>query len=522
MSLHSAFPGSRPLRGRHVVRGTTQGVANTQPQPPPRALRQSYTLTEIHGSEEYDLLASPSSSKSSTPQPLNTPMTPTSSAVRVSLAPLASLPDSIRDLFLPPGYPSSVTPDYLSYQLWSMPTHVTGHLSHSLVTSSLLAAVGVSTSPAATVVLSASIKWIIKDGVGALGRLLVGSRFAAEFDEDPRRWRLVAELLSTAGLGLEVATSLYPQSFMLLACTGKFCQALAKGMGKPVFRVIQTHFARAQNVGAVAAKEEVWEVVAQMAGLIASVALLRVLEERGSSDMIISSWAAVQLVHVVLRYRALRTLLFPTLSTKRTALLAAASVRGRPLPCVAEANEEERVFADPWDVQPRVRLGVASVEAFGGALPPMKVLQAYVEAYGGEGYILVWREGAAHVMLKKGHTQIDLVRAVWQAAWLDWRTTDGAENGLATATGVGGVSGIAADVPHSEVTHNATSTGASTGDVTEELQLVRASLAALEANFASFLSGCERAGWEVGVVQMKTGRSRLRVGVLSTDREGGP
>ncbi len=39
-----------------------------------------------------------------------------------------------------------------------------------------------------------------------------------------------------------------------------FVQALGKGMGKPVFRVIQTHFAVAQNVGAVAAKEEVWEV----------------------------------------------------------------------------------------------------------------------------------------------------------------------------------------------------------------------------------------------------------------------
>jgi hypothetical protein len=44
---------------------------------------------------------------------------------------------------------------------------------------------------------------------------------------------------------------------LLLACSGKFCQALGKGMGKPVFRVIQTHFAAAGNVGAVAAKEEV-------------------------------------------------------------------------------------------------------------------------------------------------------------------------------------------------------------------------------------------------------------------------
>lgn len=54
------------------------------------------------------------------------------------------------------------------------PSHPPGHLSHALVTSSLLSAVGLSAGPAATAALSASIKWIVKDGVGALGRLIVG------------------------------------------------------------------------------------------------------------------------------------------------------------------------------------------------------------------------------------------------------------------------------------------------------------------------------------------------------------
>ncbi len=168
------------------------------------------------------------------------------------------------------------------------------------MTSSLLSAVGLSAGPAATAALSASIKWIVKDGVGALGRLIVGrwgagnrgcegegvvtftprprkkrpiklpigpapellwieqwskgqgeggnrllpwilhpslsqqcrpsatfflfSRFSVEFDEDPRRWRMVAELLSTAGMGLEVCTMLVPQHFLALACGGKFMQ----------------------------------------------------------------------------------------------------------------------------------------------------------------------------------------------------------------------------------------------------------------------------------------------------------
>ncbi len=49
-------------------------------------------------------------------------------------------------------------------------------------------------------------------------------------------------------------------------------------------RVIQTHFASANNVGAVAAKEEVWEVVGQLAGYATSLALLQGLENTGKLD----------------------------------------------------------------------------------------------------------------------------------------------------------------------------------------------------------------------------------------------
>lgn len=66
------------------------------------------------------------------------------------------------------------------------------------------------------------------------------------------------------GLALEVCTAAFPSQFLLLASLGTFSKAVGKGMGKPVFRVVQTHFAAAGNVGAVAAKEEVWEVSAQV------------------------------------------------------------------------------------------------------------------------------------------------------------------------------------------------------------------------------------------------------------------
>ncbi len=98
----------------------------------------------------------------------------------------------LKALFLPDGYPNSVTNDYLDYQLWTVPAHITGWLSHSLTTSSLLKAVGISTGPVGATAAAAAIKWILKDGIGAMGRYLVGGRLGLEFDADPRRWRMMA------------------------------------------------------------------------------------------------------------------------------------------------------------------------------------------------------------------------------------------------------------------------------------------------------------------------------------------
>lgn len=83
-------------------------------------------------------------------------------------------------------------------------------------------------------------------------------------------------------------------------------QAAGKGIGRPAFRVIQNHFATRGNVGDVAAREEIWEVTAQLVGLAASVALLQALDSAtasggGAATTVIGTWAAVQTAHLLLR-----------------------------------------------------------------------------------------------------------------------------------------------------------------------------------------------------------------------------
>lgn len=103
---------------------------------------------------------------------------PTSSGFkesRFSETKLSWLPDLINDFILPTGFPESVSDDYLQYMMRQFPTNVTGWICHTLVTSSLLKAVGIgSFSGTSAAASAAAIRWVSKDGIGAVGRLFIG------------------------------------------------------------------------------------------------------------------------------------------------------------------------------------------------------------------------------------------------------------------------------------------------------------------------------------------------------------
>jgi hypothetical protein len=338
----------------------------------------------------------------------------------------------------------------------------------------MLKALGVGTSPAATVGFSAGIKWVTKDGIGALGRFFVGSRLGTAFDEDPKRWRMIAEAVTTLGLALEVATQLYPAQFVVLAGAGTLAKATGKGMGRPCFRVVQTYFGAANNVGDVAAKEEVWEVTAQLVGLAASVAVLSLLDVLGMPEAVVPTWAAIHGVHVALRYNALRKLRFPWPNFKRgAALLRAYVLHGRVL-SVDEVHAMEPILTGPEDAGLNCVLGCSLEETvFGDAAMDLHEL---LEMYGKERYVLAWHDGTAYVLLWENAEPLDVLRAMWQATWVQDQLEE-----MAEGAGVGGVS------------HG----------------LLHRSLQAMQTQFPSFESKAGALGWQLHRAVLPVGKYRL-------------
>ncbi|KAL5550419.1 hypothetical protein UlMin_000595 [Ulmus minor] len=292
------------------------------------------------------------------------------------------LPDIVKDFILPAGFPGSVSDDYLRYMLLQFPTNVTGWICHTIVTSSLLKAVGVGSFSGSTAAASAAaIRWVSKDGIGAVGRLFIGGRFGNLFDDDPKQWRLYADFIGSAGSIFDLTTPLYPAYFLPLASLGNLTKAVARGLKDPSFRVIQNHFAISGNLGEVAAKEEVWEVAAQLLGLALGIAILDTPGFSKSYPVLTLTWMGMRLLHLWLRYESLSVLQFNTINLKRARMLVKSHVLYSTVPGYIDCNREENILLWQRFIKPRIVFGVPLEEIMGGERSVSKKIFSLLKFY---------------------------------------------------------------------------------------------------------------------------------------------
>ncbi|KAG5022702.1 hypothetical protein JHK85_019044 [Glycine max] len=361
---------------------------------------------------------------------------------------LSWLPEIIKDFVLPAGFPGSVSDDYLDYMLLQFPTNVTGWICHTLVTSSLLKAVGIGSFTGTTAAASAAaIRWVSKDGIGAVGRLFIGGRFGSLFDDDPKQWRMYADFIGSAGSIFDLTTQLYPAYFLPLASLGNLT------------------------------KEEVWEVVAQLVGLSLGILILDTPGLVKSYGVISLTWLSMRLLHLWLRYESLSVLQFNTINIKRARILVKSHVLHSTVPGCTDCNREENILAWSQFMKPKIIFGLP-LEKMDGVERSYFMVEALIKLYASEKYILMVNQQTEdlrfyvsfkgkniNAMKKKykklkkqqleelnqssslrkccfslmigkvGATNVSVLRSVWQSFWLseNWDSDDNVRDQIATS-----------------------------------------------------------------------------------------
>jgi hypothetical protein len=244
-----------------------------------------------------------------------------------SSADVASVLDSVTSSFFPSS--DQVTPDYWEYIKWRGWHRLFSSMSSIFSTQSLLLAVGVgarNTLPAA-----AGINWVLKDGLGRLGRLTVATKFGESFDADLKRFRFASSCIYGVSLLIENLTPLVPQYFLPMAAVAN----VGKSVGLTTYISTQPafykSFAKVENISDISAKSQAQQMAIDTLGLALAVSLNLLVKKNATMSRMLPLAMFPILVPGDLYsiYNELRSVHLRTLNKERAELVAEGFVKSQ-------------------------------------------------------------------------------------------------------------------------------------------------------------------------------------------------
>ncbi|XP_040190571.1 RUS family member 1 isoform X2 [Rana temporaria] len=307
-----------------------------------------------------------------------------------------SLRDCLVSLFLPHGFPDSVSDDYLAYQLWDTIQAFASSVTGSLATHSLLRGSGVGDGSAT--VAAATVTWILKDGTGMVGRIL----FA---------WMkgLFADVLNDMAIFMEIVAPVFPSCFTLTVCTAGLFKCIVGVAGGATRAALTVHQARRDNMADVCAKDGSQETLVNLAGLLISLLVVPLVSE--------NLWVTYLLflfltsLHLYANYRAVRSVVMDTLNKSRLSIILEHFLQQGRILRPAEANCMEPLLPGLGSQVP-LSLGVP-LSTLVSSVSQLEQLKKGNRSR----YLLGWRAdtGRLAVVLHEEAGTVDIIRSVVHA-----------------------------------------------------------------------------------------------------------
>ena len=223
----------------------------------------------------------------------------------------------IKSAFLPAGYPESVSEDYLEYQTWDTVQAFCSSITGLLATQAVLKGYGVGNEKAT--VAAATITWMLKDGMGMIGRILFTWMKGTQLDCDAKRWRLVADILCNLAILLDLMAPLFsPHFFIIIVCMSSVARSLVGVAGGATRAALTLHQARRDNMADVSAKDGSQETLVNLMALLAGFVITPLV-----SDNQLLVWVlffVFTALHLLANYRAVCFVVMETYNLPRLQL----------------------------------------------------------------------------------------------------------------------------------------------------------------------------------------------------------
>ncbi|KAI5097089.1 RUS1 family protein C16orf58-like isoform X1 [Silurus meridionalis] len=369
-----------------------------------------------------------------------------------------SITDAFKNVFLPQGYPESVSEDYLQYQMWDTLQAFSSSLSGTFATQASLKGVGVGNQEAT--VAAATITWLLRDGTGMLGRILFAWFKGSKLDSEAKKWRLFADVLNDAAMLMEITAPHFPPFFTLIVCIAGVFKSIVGVAGGATRAALTVHQARRNNMADISAKDGSQETLVNLAGLLVSLVLIPLVTENTVLTFVLFFFFTA--LHLFANFKAVRSVVMETLNEARLAIVLRQYLLDGQILGPAEGNRREPVFLE-YKTDVPVKLGVRLGDAVKGPQELQLALRNNTRSY-----IIAIQNGSVCVCLSADASARDEIMAACQAVCISTVLSSSPQHGAL-----------------SHLTR-----------IRDSWELVSESHQLMERIFQPFFTGLEKAGWE--------------------------
>ncbi|GJQ09855.1 hypothetical protein GpartN1_g1646.t1 [Galdieria partita] len=306
-------------------------------------------------------------------------------------------------------FPEGVSPDYYSFTVWRVFQRLVSSTVGVFGTQALLLALGIK---AGRIGRAAATSWVLKDGLGRLGKMVWASQMGRDFDADPKRWRFRSALLYALGNGLEIVTQIFPASFLLFATLANSMKQISMLTASATRNAMYKNFAgRSENIADITAKGEAQIVVADLLGMGLGIQLSKWIGT--SRPNVLTAYSLLSVLDIYAIYKELRAVQFRTLNYERSSMIVDYFVRRGYVPRPDEVSQHENIFLGPrYDVR-------SMFASLSDAVSCPQELNSLVKTFKGEQFMVTrsW-DGQYRIVLREHARNGDILRALLTLGFL--------------------------------------------------------------------------------------------------------
>ncbi|XP_042496126.1 protein root UVB sensitive 3 isoform X2 [Macadamia integrifolia] len=344
--------------------------------------------------------------------------TPTSFSLHRSGSRFNEVWRRILSAFVPEGFPSSVTPDYVPFQIWDTLQGLSTYIRTMLSTQALLGAIGVGEKSAT--VIGATFQWFLRDFTGMLGGILFTFYQGSNLDSNAKMWRLVADLMNDIGMLMDLVSPLFPSAFVVIVCLGSLSRSFTGVASGATRAALTQHFSLQNNAADISAKEGSQETMATMIGMVFGMLLAHIT--MGHPLVIWICFLSLTMFHMYANYRAVRCLCLTTVNSERASILLQHFMETDQVLSPQQVSHMEHVlpvWTSSWSLEAakslhkRVHLGVrvSSLDR-----SEMRNLLGSANSYRKEvKYLLLDKKGIISIVIDKHSTAADILQSFMHA-----------------------------------------------------------------------------------------------------------